>query len=129
LGVVWAGTRTDPTKAPIAGDSSLRGLLLNQNALSALPIDVHSRDALRSTAAFASMTCLPRSLTVLLNDQLSAYLALTTLLVITPGSSIAVVVDGVLEGGMRRGIATAVGVAAALPAKIAPSYSVRFRMS
>jgi hypothetical protein len=57
------------------------------------------------------MTCLARSLTVALNDQLSAYLALTTLLVITPGSSIAVVMDGVLEGGMRRGIATAVGVA------------------
>lgn len=47
-----------------------------------------------------------------MDERLAAYLAFTTLLVITPGSATAVVVRNVLAGGGRRGIAAAVGAAA-----------------
>jgi threonine/homoserine/homoserine lactone efflux protein len=44
-----------------------------------------------------------------IDPQLAAYFAFTTLLVITPGSATAVVVRNVLEGGRRQGMAAAVG--------------------
>lgn len=47
-----------------------------------------------------------------IDERLAAYLAFTTLLVITPGSATAVVVRNVLAGGGRRGMAAAVGAAA-----------------
>lgn len=47
-----------------------------------------------------------------MDDRLAAYLAFTTLLVITPGSATAVVVRNVLAGGARRGMAAAAGAAA-----------------
>ena len=47
-----------------------------------------------------------------MDERLAAYLAFTTLLVITPGSATAVVVRNVLAGGARRGLAAAAGAAA-----------------
>jgi threonine/homoserine/homoserine lactone efflux protein len=46
-----------------------------------------------------------------IDSQFAAYLAFTTLLVITPGSATAVVVRNVLNGGRRQGMAAAVGAA------------------
>ena len=48
----------------------------------------------------------------MIDSQLAAYLAFTTLLVLTPGSATAVVVRNVLDGGRRQGIAAAFGAAA-----------------
>jgi threonine/homoserine/homoserine lactone efflux protein len=45
------------------------------------------------------------------DPQFAAYLAFTTLLVITPGSATAVVIRNVLAGGRRQGMAAAVGAA------------------
>jgi threonine/homoserine/homoserine lactone efflux protein len=47
-----------------------------------------------------------------MDSQLAAYLAFTTLLVLTPGSATAVVVRNVLDGGRRQGMAAAAGAAA-----------------
>ncbi len=47
----------------------------------------------------------------MIDSQFAAYLAFTTLLVITPGSATAVVVRNVLDGGRRQGFAAAVGAA------------------
>lgn len=44
-----------------------------------------------------------------MDPQLAAYLAVTTLLVITPGATTAVVVRNVFDGGAQRGMAAAVG--------------------
>jgi threonine/homoserine/homoserine lactone efflux protein len=46
---------------------------------------------------------------VTFDSQLTAYVVFTTLLVITPGASTAVVVRNVLDGGRQRGIAAAAG--------------------
>jgi threonine/homoserine/homoserine lactone efflux protein len=46
-----------------------------------------------------------------IDANLAAYLVFTTLLVATPGSTTAVVVRNVLEGGRRQGMAAAVGAA------------------
>lgn len=48
-----------------------------------------------------------------MDSQLLAYLAFTTVLVLTPGATTAVVVRNVLEGGRPRGFAVAVGAAIA----------------
>jgi threonine/homoserine/homoserine lactone efflux protein len=47
-----------------------------------------------------------------IDAQFAAYLAFTTLLVVTPGSATAVVVRNVLDGGHRQGMAAACGAAA-----------------
>ena len=47
----------------------------------------------------------------MIDAQLAAYLAFTTLLVVTPGSATAIVVRNVLDGGRRQGAAAALGAA------------------
>lgn len=47
----------------------------------------------------------------MIDSQFAAYLAFTTVLVITPGSATAIVVRNVLEGGRRQGMAAAFGAA------------------
>jgi threonine/homoserine/homoserine lactone efflux protein len=47
-----------------------------------------------------------------MDPHLLAYLAFTTLLVVTPGSATAVVVRNVLHGGRRQGMSAAIGAAA-----------------
>ncbi|MGH9347119.1 MAG: LysE family translocator [Vicinamibacterales bacterium] len=47
----------------------------------------------------------------MIDSQLAAYLVFTTLLVVTPGSTTAVVVRNVLDGGHRQGMAAAAGAA------------------
>ena len=47
-----------------------------------------------------------------MDPHLAAYLAFTTILVLTPGSATAVVVRNVLDGGRRQGMAAALGAAA-----------------
>jgi threonine/homoserine/homoserine lactone efflux protein len=47
-----------------------------------------------------------------IDPQFAAYLAFTTLLVVTPGSATAIVVRNVLDGGRRQGMAAVFGAAA-----------------
>jgi threonine/homoserine/homoserine lactone efflux protein len=49
---------------------------------------------------------------MVIDSQFAAYLAFTTLLVITPGSATAIVVRNVLDGGRRQGMAAVFGAAA-----------------
>ena len=49
---------------------------------------------------------------MVIDPQFAAYLAFTTVLVITPGSATAIVVRNVLDGGRRQGMAAAFGAAA-----------------
>lgn len=49
---------------------------------------------------------------MVIDSQFAAYLAFTTVLVVTPGSATAIVVRNVLDGGRKQGMAAAFGAAA-----------------